>query len=187
MFLHSGRWERKNSLKSRHQYFYHHSTSSLILYNKVIKSKCNLSDYSYFQNAFFANFHTWFRYLFIGVINLFFKLITLATKFIHLRPSWEAVSHAAINNFPAFYGTRRFITVFTRALHWSLSWASSIQSTLPHLIPVRSILILSTHLRLGLPSGFFLLGFPTNILYSFLFSPFVPQALPLSFSSNSSF
>jgi hypothetical protein len=22
---------------------------------------------------------------------------------------------------PAFYGTRRFITVFTRALHWSLS------------------------------------------------------------------
>jgi hypothetical protein len=25
-------------------------------------------------------------------------------------------------NFPAFYGTRRFITVFTRALHWSLSW-----------------------------------------------------------------
>jgi hypothetical protein len=24
-------------------------------------------------------------------------------------------------NFPAFYRTRRFITVFTRALHWSLS------------------------------------------------------------------
>jgi hypothetical protein len=26
-----------------------------------------------------------------------------------------------LKNFPAFYGTRRFITVFTRALHWSLS------------------------------------------------------------------
>jgi hypothetical protein len=25
-----------------------------------------------------------------------------------------------LKNFPAFYGTRRFITVFTRALHWSL-------------------------------------------------------------------
>jgi hypothetical protein len=25
------------------------------------------------------------------------------------------------SNFPAFYGTRRFITAFTRALHWSLS------------------------------------------------------------------
>jgi hypothetical protein len=27
---------------------------------------------------------------------------------------------------------------------------------------------LSTHLRLGLPSGLFLSGFPTNILYAFL-------------------
>jgi hypothetical protein len=26
-----------------------------------------------------------------------------------------------LKNFPAFYGTRYFITVFTRALHWSLS------------------------------------------------------------------
>jgi hypothetical protein len=26
-----------------------------------------------------------------------------------------------LKNFPTFYGTRRFITVFTRALHWSLS------------------------------------------------------------------
>jgi hypothetical protein len=25
-----------------------------------------------------------------------------------------------LENFPAFYGTRRFITEFTRALHWSL-------------------------------------------------------------------
>jgi hypothetical protein len=32
------------------------------------------------------------------------------------------------------------------------------------------ILILSTHLRLGLPSGLFRSGFPTGILYAFLFS-----------------
>jgi hypothetical protein len=30
---------------------------------------------------------------------------------------------------------------------------------------------LSTHLRLGLPSGLFTSGFPTNILYAFLLSP----------------
>jgi hypothetical protein len=30
---------------------------------------------------------------------------------------------------------------------------------------------LSTHLRLGLPSGLFPYGFPTNMLYAFLFSP----------------
>jgi hypothetical protein len=26
-----------------------------------------------------------------------------------------------LKKFPAFYGNRKFITVFTRALHWSLS------------------------------------------------------------------
>jgi hypothetical protein len=30
-----------------------------------------------------------------------------------------------LKNFPAFYGTRMFITAFTRALHWSLFWAST--------------------------------------------------------------
>jgi hypothetical protein len=45
--------------------------------------------------------------------------------------------------------------MFTRALHSSLSWASSIQSTPSHPISLRSILILFTHLRLGLPSGLF--------------------------------
>jgi hypothetical protein len=49
-------------------------------------------------------------------------------------------------NFPGFYGTQRFITVFTRALHWSLSWATSTQSIPSHYISVRSILILSHHL-----------------------------------------
>jgi len=32
---------------------------------------------------------------------------------------------------PAFYGAWRFITVFTRARHWPLSWARCIQSQLP--------------------------------------------------------
>jgi hypothetical protein len=49
---------------------------------------------------------------------------------------------------------------------------SSPYHTIPsHPISLRSILILSTHLHLGLPSGLFPSGFPTNILYSFRFSP----------------
>jgi hypothetical protein len=36
-----------------------------------------------------------------------------------------------------------------------------------HPIPLNPILILSTHLSLGLHSGLFLSGFPTNILYAF--------------------
>jgi hypothetical protein len=37
-----------------------------------------------------------------------------------------------LKNFPSFYGTRRFNTVFTRAFHWSLTWAISIESTPSH-------------------------------------------------------
>jgi hypothetical protein len=46
------------------------------------------------------------------------------------------------------YGTRRFITVFTQARHWILSWASWIQFTPSSPISLRSILMLSSHLRL---------------------------------------
>ena len=58
-----------------------------------------------------------------------------------------------VKKFPAFHGTRRFITALTNVRHLSLSWASPIQSIYPHPSSWRSILILSTHLRLGLPSG----------------------------------
>jgi hypothetical protein len=57
------------------------------------------------------------------------------------------------------------------ALHLSLSWARPVKSEPLNLIPARSILIVCTHVRLGLPSGLFLSGFPTNNLFAFLFSP----------------
>ena len=68
-----------------------------------------------------------------------------------------------VKKFPAFHGTPRFITAFTSVHHLSLSWASPIQSIYPHPTSWRSILILSTHLRLGLPSVFFPSGFPIKI------------------------
>ena len=54
--------------------------------------------------------------------------------------------------------------------HLSLSWASSIQSMPLHPTCWRSSLILSSHLRLGLPSGLFHSGFPTKPLNSPLLS-----------------
>jgi hypothetical protein len=76
-----------------------------------------------------------------------------------------------LKNFPTCYGTRQSIAVFIRALHWSISWARSIQSIPPHPTSLRTILILSSYVRLGLPSGFFPSRFPTETLYAFIFSP----------------
>jgi hypothetical protein len=76
-----------------------------------------------------------------------------------------------VKKFPAFYGTWRFITVFTRARHWSLSWARWIQSTHSHPTSLRSILILSPPLCLGLPRGLFPSGSPSRTLHVFHISP----------------
>ena len=76
-----------------------------------------------------------------------------------------------VKKFPAFYGNRKFITALTNACHLSLSWASSIQSTHQHPASRISILIFSSHLRLGLPNGLLPPGFPTKTLYTPLSSP----------------
>jgi len=73
-------------------------------------------------------------------------------------PFFKPTGLQLVKKFPTFHGTRKFITALTNVRHLSLSWPSPIQSINPHPTSWRSILILSTHLRLGLPSG--LLPFP---------------------------
>ena len=60
-------------------------------------------------------------------------------------PSWEALGSQLVKKFPAFYGTRKFITAFTSARYLSLSWASSLQSMPP-------FNFLKIHLNITLPS-----------------------------------
>ena len=76
-----------------------------------------------------------------------------------------------VKKFHAFHRTRRFITALTSVRHLSPSWVWPIQSIYPHPTSWRSILILSTHLRLGIPSGLFPSGFPSKNLYILLSSP----------------
>jgi len=82
--------------------------------------------------------------------------------------------------YAAFYGTKRFVTVFTSAHQWSLSWCRCIHSTPSNPISVRAILILSSHLHLGLLHSLFLPGLLSRILYIFLISPIHATCLPIS-------
>jgi len=101
---------------------------------------------------------------------LTYLLTYLLTPWCRVLPE-QLTGLQLVKKFPAFHGTRRLITALTSILHLSLSWASPIESTCPHPTSWRSILILSTHLRLGLPSGLFPSGFPTKTLYTALSSP----------------
>jgi hypothetical protein len=83
-----------------------------------------------------------------------------------LSPSWEAASHAATQELHNILWNPKL----HYCVHKSPPWARSIHSIPPHPISLRSILILFTHLCLGLPSGLFPFGFPTNILYALLFA-----------------
>ena len=78
---------------------------------------------------------------------------------------------AASQEIPRSFGTRRILTVLTSARHLSLSWANSIQSPQAPLTLWRSILTLSSHLRLGLPNGLYPSGLPTRNLCTPLPSP----------------
>ena len=106
-----------------------------------------------------------------------FFMQNLTHSLTHLLTPWskalleKLTGFQLVKKFPALYGTRRFITALTSACHLSLSWASSIQSIPPHPTSWRSILILSSRLCLGLPSGLFPSDFPTKTLYTLFLSP----------------
>ena len=84
-------------------------------------------------------------------------------------PSWKANWCAASQKFPAFHGTRRFITVLTSVRHLSLSWAKPIQSTYPHPTSWRSILISSSATNISVYCALMIM--PQVLL---IFTPYSP-------------
>ena len=66
------------------------------------------------------------------------------------------------------YETRRSNAASTRALQLSLSWAESAQFLVLISISLRSILIMSSNVRLGLQKGLFPVDVPVKILKALL-------------------
>ena len=92
------------------------------------------------------------------------SLLTYSTE----KSPWEANRFSASQEIPRILWNPKFITAFTSARPLSLSWASLIQSILPHPTSWRSIWILSSHLSQGLPKDLFPSGFSTKTVYSSL-------------------
>jgi hypothetical protein len=95
-------------------------------------------------------------------------LHSVSLNFMEVSPFWEAASCTPTQRFPNILWNPKvqYRVHKSPPLVPILSQINPVHTTPFHL---QFILILFTYLRLGLPSGFHPSGFPTNILYAFLF------------------
>jgi hypothetical protein len=75
---------------------------------------------------------------------------------------WEHTCRSASWKSPAFYGTWRYITGFTRGCYWTLYQTIKIQTTSSPPVYLRPVLILSSHLCVIVTSHFFPSDFLTK-------------------------
>ena len=110
-----------------------------------------------------------------NICNTYLLIYLLMYLLTYLLPPWSRVllekliGSQLARNSPHFMECE--VHYHIHNCHLSLSWATSIQSLASHPTSWRSVLILSSHLCLGLPSGLFPSGFPTKTLYTPLLSP----------------
>jgi hypothetical protein len=91
------------------------------------------------------------------------------TNSMQWNPSWKASMRSTTQKLPANYGTQRLITMFTTTIHWCLNWPKLINCTPSHPISLKSFLLVSSHLFLGLTNALFCSTFLIKILYATLF------------------
>jgi hypothetical protein len=123
-------------------------------------------------NPFLHMFYHFTQDMYHNIFN------SLTHSLMELSPSWVDANCVATQEIPSILWNPQvhYRVHKSPPLVPILSQINPIQSNPIHTIPshpisLRSILILFTHLRLGLPNGLLCSGFPTYNLYAFLFSP----------------
>ena len=107
----------------------------------------------------------------------------LQTYSMEQSPSWEANRFSASQEIPRILWNPKVHYRIHKVLHLFLSWTRQIQSMPPHPTSWRSVLILFSHLYLGLPNGLFPSAFPAiTTIYT---SP-VPHTCDMPLTSHSS-
>ena len=91
-------------------------------------------------------------------------------------PSWQTKVCWASKK-KLFYNIGRFVIALKASRHLSISWATSIQSTLSRPVILISVWIPSCHQRPNLLSSLFTWGFPNKILHEFPFPHSPPTYL----------
>ena len=107
-------------------------------------------------------------------------IIIIIIKYTKKRPSWEANRFSASQEIPCIL----WIPVVHNCIQKippNVPILSQINPVMSLFHFLRSSLILSSHLRLDLPSGFFPSGFHTKIMCAPLVSPIYAKCPPISF------
>jgi len=112
------------------------------------------------------------------------QTINLLTHSMEQSPSWEVSRFAASQEIPRILWNPKLHNCITGAHHCPCPEPDQSSPCL-HPISWRSILMLSPHLRLGLPSDIFLPGFPhQNHVYTSPLPHTCYMSLPISFIST---